>query len=88
MAGIKFVHRDEKEVKLTSTPKVDFNKSKKLSSMSGGNSLYYIDVEEAFKLNLSLFQYKERKNKIYNLCQKPHGFLVIGYEVNLIQGQN
>jgi|TARA_B110000858_G_C17790941_1_gene469865 hypothetical protein len=74
MAGIKFVHRDEKEVKLTSTPKVDFNKSKKLSSMSGGNSLYYIDVEEAFKLKLDSFcdfTQKHPQNENYTLITIP-----------------
>ena len=44
MAGIKFVHEEEKEVKLKGTPKVPFNKSKKLSSMDGSEVLYYIDV--------------------------------------------
>ena len=33
MAGIKFVHTEETEVKLNGIPKVPFNKSKKLSSM-------------------------------------------------------
>ena len=55
MAGIKFVHEEEKEVKLKGTPKVPFNKSKKLSSMDGSQVLYYIDVETAFKMKLDTF---------------------------------
>jgi len=55
MAGIKFVHEEEKEVKLKGTPKVPFNKSKKLSSMDGGNTLYYIDTEVAFRMKLENF---------------------------------
>ena len=55
MAGIKFVHKDDKEVKLKGTPKIPFNKSKKLSSMDGGNTLYYIDTEVAFRMKLENF---------------------------------
>lgn len=55
MAGIKFVHEEEKEVKLKGTPKIPFNKSKKLSSMDGSEVLYYIDVETAFKMKLDTF---------------------------------
>tara|TARA_B100000902_G_C26569102_1_gene555665 strand:+ start:293 stop:538 length:246 start_codon:yes stop_codon:yes gene_type:complete len=52
MAGIKFVHQEDKEVKIKGTPKVPFSKSKKLSSMDGTNVLYYIETAEAFKLKL------------------------------------
>jgi hypothetical protein len=52
MAGIKFVHEEEKEVKLKGTPKVPFNKSKKLSSMDGSDVRYYIETETAFKLKI------------------------------------
>ena len=55
MAGIKFVHKDDKEVKLKGTQKIPFNKSKKLSSMDGSQVLYYIDVETAFKMKLETF---------------------------------
>ena len=40
MAGIKFVHDDDKEQIIKGTPKVPFNKSKKLSSMDGSQVLY------------------------------------------------
>lgn len=55
MAGIKFVHQEDKEVKLKGTPRVAFNKSKKLSSMDGTQVLYYIETAEAFKLKLDTF---------------------------------
>lgn len=55
MAGIKFVHKDDKEVKLKGTPKIPFNKSKKLSSMDGSQSLFYIETETAFKMKLDSF---------------------------------
>ena len=55
MAGIKFVHTEEKEVKLKATHKVPFSKSKKLSSMDGGNTLYYINTEVAFRMKLENF---------------------------------
>ena len=45
MKGIKFVHTEDKEVKIKGTPKVPFNKSKKLSSMDGEVVLYYIETE-------------------------------------------
>jgi|TARA_B110000858_G_C17665233_1_gene409222 hypothetical protein len=55
MAGIKFVHNDDQEVKLNGTPNIPFKKSKKLSSMDGSQVLYYIDVETAFKMKLDTF---------------------------------
>ena len=55
MAGIKFVHKDDKEVKLKGKPKVPFNKSKKLSTMDGSQSLFYIETEIAFKMKLDSF---------------------------------
>tara|TARA_R110000868_G_scaffold236435_1_gene490469 strand:+ start:1080 stop:1352 length:273 start_codon:yes stop_codon:yes gene_type:complete len=55
MAQIKFVHRDEKEVKLFATPIISFNKSKKLSSIDGNDVLYYINVQEAYRLKLESF---------------------------------
>ena len=55
MAGIKFVHKEEKQIKIKGTPNVPFTKSKKLSSMDGSQVLYYIDVETAFKMKLDTF---------------------------------
>ena len=52
MANIKFVHQEEKQIKIKGTPNVPFTKSKKLTSITGGKPLYYIDIEEAFKLKL------------------------------------
>jgi len=74
MAGIKFVHEEEKEVKLKGTPKVPFNKSKKLSSMDGSQVLYYIDVETAFKLKLDSvcnFTQKHPQDENYALITIP-----------------
>ena len=52
MANIKFVHQEEKQIKIKGTPKVPFNKSKKLSSMDGSDVRYYIETETAFKLKI------------------------------------
>jgi hypothetical protein len=53
MASIKFVDKTEKEQVIKGTPKVPFNKSKKLSSMDGsGKVLYYIHTETAFKMKI------------------------------------
>lgn len=55
MAGIKFVHREEKQIKLKGKPKVPFNKSKKLSTMDGSESLFYIETATAFSMKLDSF---------------------------------
>lgn len=65
MAQIKFVHRDVPEVKLKATPHIAFDKSKKLSSLEGGVSLYYIQVAEAFKLKLDTFCDFNQKHPLY-----------------------
>ena len=52
MAGIKFVHEDDKEVKIKGTPKVPFSKSKKLVSVDGSEELFYVETEIAFKLKI------------------------------------
>ena len=52
MAGIKFVHKEEKQIKLKGKPKVPVNKSKKLSTMDGSQVLYYVETETAFKLKI------------------------------------
>ena len=74
MAGIKFVHKDDKEVKLKGTPKIPFNKSKKLSSMDGSQVLYYVDVETAFKMKLDTFcnfTQKHPQNESYVVITVP-----------------
>jgi hypothetical protein len=74
MAGIKFVHEEEKEVKLKGTPKIPFNKSKKLSSMDGSQVLYYVDVETAFKMKLDTFcdfTQKHPQNESYVVITVP-----------------
>jgi hypothetical protein len=52
MAGIKFIHTDDKEVVIKGTPNVPINKSKKLNSIDGSESLFYIETETAFKMKL------------------------------------
>jgi len=52
MAGIKFIHKDDKEVVIKGTPNVPINKSKKLNSIDGSESLFYIETETAFKMKL------------------------------------
>jgi len=52
MAGIKFVHDDDKEVKIKGTPKVPVSKSKKLVSVDGSQELFYVETEMAFKLKI------------------------------------
>ncbi len=65
MAQIKFVHRDELAVKLNATPHIAFDKSKKLTSLEGGNPLYYILAEEAYRLKLNSFCDFNQKHPIY-----------------------
>jgi len=55
MASIKFIHTEDKPVKLKSTPIISLNKSKKLSSIDGKRTIYYIETKEAFKLKLESF---------------------------------
>ena len=74
MAGIKFVHDDEKEVIIKGTPKVPFNKSKKLSSMDGSEVLYYVETETAFKLKIESkvdFSQKHPQYNTYHLITIP-----------------
>jgi hypothetical protein len=65
MAQIKFVHRDEAVVKIKATPHIAFDKSKKLTSLEGGDSLYYILVAEAFRLKLDTFCDFKQKHPMY-----------------------
>ena len=74
MASIKFVHREDKPVKLKSTPVIPFKKSKKLSSMDGTQVLYYIETAEAFKLKLERFvdfTQKHPQNENYAVITIP-----------------
>jgi len=74
MANIKFVHQEEKQIKIKGTPNVPFTKSKKLSSMDGSQVLYYIDVETAFKLKLDSvcnFTQKHPQDENYALITIP-----------------
>ena len=65
MGQIKFVQRDDEVVKLKATPKIAFNKSKKLTSLEDGESLYYIQVAEAFRLKLNTFCDFNQKHPVY-----------------------
>tara|TARA_B110000285_G_scaffold98077_1_gene111885 strand:- start:1139 stop:1393 length:255 start_codon:yes stop_codon:yes gene_type:complete len=65
MAQIKFLHKDEQVVKLKATPHIAFDKSKKLTSLEGGEPLYYIQVAEAFKLKLDTFCDFNQKHPVY-----------------------
>jgi hypothetical protein len=74
MAQIKFVHREDKEQIIKGTPKVPFNKSKKLSSVDGSKTLYYIDTETAFKLKIDTkvdFSQKHPQDSNYHLITIP-----------------
>jgi hypothetical protein len=74
MAQIKFVHREDKEQIIKGTPKVPFNKSKKLSSVDGSETLYYIDTETAFKLKIDTkvdFSQKHPQDSNYHLITIP-----------------
>ena len=66
MAQIKFVHRDEPTVKLLETPIIAFDKSKKLSSIDGTDTLYYINKQEAYRLRLESFCDLNKSHPIYN----------------------
>jgi hypothetical protein len=74
MAGIKFVHKDDAEQVIKGTPKVPMNKSKKLSGLSDGEVLYYIDTETAYKLKIDSkidFTKKHPLDEKYHLITIP-----------------
>lgn len=74
MASIKFVDNTENEQIIKGTPKVPFNKSKKLSSMDGSTVLYYVETETAFKLKIDSkvdFTKKHPQYENYHLITIP-----------------
>ena len=74
MASIKFVHNEEKEQIIKGTPKVPFDKSKKLVSMDGSTILYYVETETAFKMKIDSqvdFSQKHPQNKNFALIRIP-----------------
>lgn len=74
MASIKFVHKEEKEQVIKGTPKVPFDKSKKLSSLDGSQTLYYVDTETAFKMKIDSkvdFNQKHPQDKKFALITIP-----------------
>jgi hypothetical protein len=74
MASIKFVDNTENEQIIKGTPKVPFNKSKKLSSMDGSTVLYYVETETAFKLKIDSkvdFTQKHPQYESYHLITIP-----------------
>ena len=74
MAGIKFIHKDDKEVVIKGTPNVPISKSKKLTSIGGSETLYYIETETAFKMKLDSkvdFTKKHPQNENYSLITIP-----------------
>lgn len=74
MASIKFVHKEEKEQVIKGTPKVPFDKSKKLSSLDGSKTLYYIDTETAFKMKIDSkvdFTQKHPQDSRFSLITIP-----------------
>ena len=52
MASIKVTFKEEKEQVIKGTPKVPMSKSKKLSSIDGDTSLYYIETDTAYRLKI------------------------------------
>ena len=52
MASIKVTFKEEKEQVIKGTPKVPMSKSKKLSSIDGDTSLYYIETYTAYRLKI------------------------------------
>ena len=67
MASIKFVHNEEKEQIIKGTPKVPFDKSKKLVSMDGSTILYYVETETAFKMKIdSKVDFKQKHPQFGN----------------------
>jgi len=74
MASIKVTFKEEKEQVIKGTPKVPFNKSKKLSSMDGSTVLYYVETETAFKLKIDSkvdFTQKHPQYENYHLITIP-----------------
>jgi len=74
MASIKFVHKVEKEQIIKGVPKVPFDKSKKLISMDGSTSLYYVDIDTSYKMKIDSkvdFSQKHPQNKNFALITIP-----------------
>ena len=74
MASIKFVDKTEKEQIIKGTPRVPYDKSKKLISMDGSVSLYYIDIQTAFNMKIDSkvdFSQKHPQNKNFALITIP-----------------
>jgi hypothetical protein len=74
MASIKFVDKTEKEQIIKGTPRVPYDKSKKLMSMDGSVSLYYIDIQTAFNMKIDSkvdFSQKHPQNKNFALITIP-----------------
>ena len=74
MASIKVTFKEEKEQVIKGTPKVPMNKSKKLSSMDGSTTLYYVETETAFKLKIDSkvdFTQKHPQDSNYSLITIP-----------------
>jgi hypothetical protein len=74
MASIKVTFKEEKEQVIKGTPKVPISKSKKLSSMDGETSLFYIETETAYKLKIDSrvdFTQQHPQNSNYYLITIP-----------------
>ena len=74
MPSIKFVHNVEKEQIIKGVPKVPFDKSKKLISMDGSTSLYYVDIDTSYKMKIDSkvdFSKKHPQNKNFALITIP-----------------
>ena len=74
MASIKFVHKHEKEQVIKGTPRVPFDKSKKLSSLDGLTTLFYVDIDTAYKMKIDSkvdFSQKHPQNKNFALITIP-----------------
>jgi len=74
MASIKVTFKEEKEQVIKGTPKVPMSKSKKLSSMDGSTTLYYVETDTAFKLKIDSkvdFSQKHPQYSNYHLITIP-----------------
>jgi len=74
MASIKVTFKEDKKQIIKGTPKVPISKSKKLSSMDGSTSLYYVETDTAFKLKIDSkvdFSQKHPQFSNYHLITIP-----------------
>ena len=65
MASIKVTFNEEKEQVIVGTPQIPFDKSKKLISLDGVTTLYYVDIDTAYKMKIDSKVDFRQKHPVY-----------------------